>query len=424
MPIPVACTCGKRFEVPDQFAGRTGTCTACRQPIQIPGAVGGAAAGPVDASAEQLGAFAAGPGAAPPRPTAGTGVSIGRHVGAYEIQRKLGGPKSTVFLATNREGKKFALKVLPHEIIARSPTTGKRFLREARAAFSLDHPNVAKCADSGEELGTYFLAMEHFEGRSLQEVLDEAGGKLPEDQALDLMTHIVAGLGHIHQHGLVHRNLKPEHILIGSSGAVKLIGLGLIRSADEDEQVGGALTMTGTLVGTPQYMSPEQASDKDLDGRSDLYSAGTLLYRCLTGEVPFDAKPATRILVKIINEPPPRVKDRAPEVSGDSSLLVERLLSKDPAERPQTADEVTAELKKILSKGVAGSVALPAPAPAGAGKNGVVTITRSAVEDDAAFATRITKQVEGLDPMTQVVGVVALGANGSGPVLVFTRSPG
>lgn len=272
-----------------------------------------------------------------------TQVTIGRELGDYEIVQKLGGDKSTVFAAKSPKGM-VALKVMPHAIISQSPTTGKRFLREARSLFGLTHPNVIKCLDAGEELGTYFLAVEGLSGKDLERLLAESGGMLPEPRAIELALQAAKGLGYLAERSLVHRNVKPEHLFVTADGTVKLVGLGLVREA---EGGGGALTMKGKIVGTPQYMSPEQARGEDLDVRADLYSLGITLYRMLCGKLPFDHKVPTRVLQMLAADPPPPLQQQNPQVGNATAAVVEKLLAKEADDRYQTAADLVEDLEAI-----------------------------------------------------------------------------
>jgi serine/threonine-protein kinase len=370
MSIAVVCPCGKQFDVPDNYAGRQGNCTECGKPLMVP--VGGSAS-PVGSRASNGQLASLGTRDVklqpPSEPAASaTQVTIGRQLGGYEIVQKLGGAKSTVFFAKSAKGQ-VALKVMPHEIVSQSPTTGKRFLREARSLFGLQHPNVIKCLDAGEELGTYYLAVEGLSGKDLDRLLTESGGKLDEATALDYATQAAKGLGYLAQNSLVHRNVKPEHLFVTAEGTVKLIGLGLVREA---EGGGGGLTMKGKIVGTPQYMSPEHARGDDLDVRADLYSLGITLYRMLSGEVPFDHKVAPRVLQMLATQPPPPLQEKNPQVSNATVAVVEKLLAKDPKDRYQTADELVEDLEAIragkLVAGVPPVIARAAAVEAGGGK--------------------------------------------------------
>ena len=297
----------------------------------------------------QAAAFQAPPAPAPvparlSAPQPGTEkVTIGREIGNYSLQRKLGPPTSGVFLANSPTGP-VAIKLLPAEIVAKTPTLGKRFLREARTLFNKVHPNLVKTLDAGEELGTFYLVMEFFEGMDLSQHL-QARGRLPEAEVLPIALQLARGLAYLREQGLLHRNLKPEHILIAADGTVKLAGLGLIRAEDDDAMP--AVTVKGAVVGTPAYMSPEQARADDLDIRSDLYTVGITLYHLLTGEVPFQAKVVAQILRKLTQEPCPPVRDKAPETSVGLAAVIARLVEKKPGDRYANPKDLITDLEAI-----------------------------------------------------------------------------
>ncbi|MBL4849284.1 MAG: serine/threonine protein kinase [Planctomycetes bacterium] len=280
---------------------------------------------------------------APQRPT--DKVTIGREVGKYSLKRKLGQATSGVFLADSPEGP-VAIKLLPAEIMANSPTLGKRFLREARTLFNKVQPNLVKTLDAGEELGTFFLVMEYFEGEDLEQVL-ESRGRLPEAEVVSIALQVARGLSYLRDEGLLHRNVKPEHILLGADGTtVKLAGLGLVRAEDGDEGM-PAVTVKGALVGTPAYMSPEQARADDLDIRSDLYTLGITIYHLLTGELPFQAKVVAQILRQLTRDPCPDVRAKAPDVSPGLAAVIARLTEKKQEDRYANPNDLITDLEAI-----------------------------------------------------------------------------
>ncbi|MEZ0228555.1 MAG: serine/threonine protein kinase, partial [Planctomycetota bacterium] len=272
MPISVTCgACKKQFNVPDHYAGKTGKCTQCGAPILAPATT--PAAAPKPASDDQLKASS----------PASDKVGVGSTLSGYKLQKRLGGDRSSVFLAQGPDGA-VAMKVLPREVTQQSPTAAKRFLREARSLFGMTHANVATCLDAGEELGTLFLVMELFGGRTVRELMAERAGKVPTAEALRIGLHVARGLQHLNAQKLVHRNIMPDHILVGPDGTAKIVGLGLVKG-EESEQ---AVTMRGIAVGTPQYMAPELAAGaQDVDTRCDLWALGITLYEMLAGEVPW-----------------------------------------------------------------------------------------------------------------------------------------
>lgn len=334
MPLSVTCgACKKQFSVPDHYAGKTGKCTQCGAPILAPA---NSPPAPKIASDDQLKA------AAPAAPGASDKVGVGSTLAGYKIQKRLGGDRSSVFLAQGPSGA-VAIKVLPREVTEQSPTAAKRFLREARSLFGHTHANVAACLDAGEELGTLFLVMELFSGRTVRELMAERGGKVPTAEALKIALQVARGLEHLNEQKLVHRNVMPEHILVDADGVAKIVGLGLVKS--EDEQ---AVTMRGVAVGTPQYMAPELAAGSpDLDTRCDLWALGITAYEMLAGEVPWFHKQPLRLLQMVQNEAPPPLRDKNPTVSPTAVLVIEKLLQKNRDQRYQTPGELVLDLQAI-----------------------------------------------------------------------------
>jgi eukaryotic-like serine/threonine-protein kinase len=412
MPIAVVCPCGTRFDVPDHYAGRNGNCTSCKAPLVVPGgqpsgqvvsasAFGRAAVAPVAVAAP------APPGGSDEHPAAGGGPFAGKTLGQYTLKRQVGSAKSTVYQADSSGGA-VAIKVLPKGVVDESPTAGKRFLREARALFGLNHPNLVRCLDAGEELGTYYLVMEYFEGRTLTEVLQAKGGTLPEREALTLASAIAKGLDCLGSKNLVHRNLKPRHVLVAADGGVKVVGMGLVRSDKntEDVQVTGA----GMIVGTPQYMAPEQALGTGVDQRSDLFSLGTTLYELLCGSPPFHGKVPSRVVAQLVREPCPPIQTRNPDVSAATSAVLERLLQKSPDDRYGDANELVKDLEAILAGRLVAGLppGLSARAAAGA-SSGAAAATKA----DSAKVQKLTLIVGVLVVAVVVLGVaVAVMASG------------
>jgi serine/threonine-protein kinase len=358
MPITVVCAgCGTRFDVPDHYAGRTGNCTSCGAPMRVPGeaVVGGSSFGPRSPlAASGSGSHRVAPAPAPPRPhssdehpaAVSAGPLAGKQLGDTLLKRQLGGSKSGVYLADSPSGP-VAVKVLPQEVAEQSETAGKRFLREARALFGMTHPNLVKCLNAGEELGTYFLVMEYFDGKTLAQVLAARGGRLPEDEAIRYASSMAKGLGFLASKSLVHRNLKPTHVLVNAQGDLKLVGMGLVRGDQNSTEV--QVTGAGMIVGTPQYMSPEQAMGQTVDHRSDLYSLGCTLYELIAGSTPFNEKIPSRVVAKLVKEPAPPLQKRAPDASNAAAAILEKLLHKLPDDRYQTADELVTDLDAVLT---------------------------------------------------------------------------
>ncbi|MHC4470079.1 MAG: serine/threonine protein kinase [Planctomycetota bacterium] len=238
-----------------------------------------------------------------------------------------------------------AIKVLKPRF-AKDRSFLKRFTREARAVARLNHKNVVAAIDVGESDGWHYLVMEYVDGPTLAELLDEKG-MLSEREALRITWQVCSALRHAHQNGLVHRDVKPENVILASSGDAKLCDLGLAKKVDSESTV---LTAMGAALGTPLYISPEQAQGQaEVDIRADIYSLGATFYHMVCGRVPFDGNSAAVVMAKHLSQEPTPVKMRNPEVSLGTAWVIEKMLAKKPKERYQTPEEVMRDLKLVAS---------------------------------------------------------------------------
>ncbi len=269
---------------------------------------------------------------------------IGR-LGQYRILKQLGqGGMGVVFQAEDTQLRRLAaLKVMLPELAAREHARA-RFLREARAAAALKHDNVVTIYQVGEDGPVPFLAMEFLTGKSLEEWLrPDRRATIPE--ALTLGKQIAKGLAAAHAAGLIHRDIKPANLwLEAPRGRVKILDFGLARNMAGEFT---ALTQSGAVVGTPAYMAPEQARGEVVDHRCDLFSFGCILYRMVTGRMPFQGNTLYAVLAAIATETPPSVQELNPTVPAALASLIERLLAKAPADRPASAQVVLDELQQI-----------------------------------------------------------------------------
>ncbi|MFL6259710.1 MAG: protein kinase domain-containing protein [Thermoanaerobaculia bacterium] len=286
-----------------------------------------------------------GPGPAP---------GSGERIGAYEIQGLLGrGGMGEVFLAWDaRLRRRVAIKRIRHDH-GLNPAMRQRLLREARAVAGLSHPAVVQVYDLIEDAAGDCIILEYVEGRTLAATLGEAG-RLEPEAAVRLACEIAGGLAAAHAAGIVHRDLKTENVMVTLSGEAKILDFGVAKPIGTTEDA-PSLTVVGHVVGTYRSMSPEQARGAEVDERSDLFSLGVLLYEMLTGISPFQGSNALETLNKVISERPPCADTLRPGLPPRLVALLYRLLTKDPAARPQNATEVVQELHEIAaSMGLSG----------------------------------------------------------------------
>jgi eukaryotic-like serine/threonine-protein kinase len=278
--------------------------------------------------------------------------------GRYRLLQKLGsGGMADVWLAEDPHlQRRVALKVL-HGHFAQDREFVERFRREAEAAAGLQHPNIVAIFDRGEVEGTYYIAMQYLEGRSLKELIDEG---LSSDRAVGLIRQVLEAAGFAHRHGVVHRDLKPQNVIVDRDGKATVTDFGIARAGASE------ITRAGSVMGTPHYLSPEQAQGLDVTAVSDLYSVGTILFEALTGRVPFEADSAVAIAMKQVSQAPQRPSSINPEVSPALDAVVMRALEKDPGHRFQSADAFIAALDAALrdpagGRGTAAFAPLPPP---------------------------------------------------------------
>ena len=268
--------------------------------------------------------------------------------GRYRILRKLGsGGMANVYLAEDEElGRRVAIKIL-NERYAGDDLFIERFRREAKSAASLSHPNIVSIYDRGEAEGTYYIAMEVIEGRSLKELI-MTHGALPVHTAIGHAKQLLEALRFAHRHGIIHRDIKPHNVLVSADQQVKA-NEPRLKVTDFGIARHGASQMTeaGSIMGTAQYLSPEQARGAPVTAASDLYSAGVVLYEMLTGKVPFTGDSAIEIAMKHVNELPKPPSSLRPEIPQELDQIVLRALAKDPEDRYQTAEEFIEDLERV-----------------------------------------------------------------------------
>jgi serine/threonine protein kinase len=353
--------CGVQLQGKESMAGKTKPCPRCSRDIQAPSASGTKGASGQRSSVHaskhptrilsspsedtsssdiQLAPPADYPFLAPPEGP----EELGR-LGNYLIRKILGtGAMGIVFEAEDAHLKRrVALKVMKPSLAAHAEFH-RRFLREARLAAAIDHEHIVTIYQVGEDRGIPFLAMKLLQGESLEDRLKRAGGRLPFAEVLRIGREIAEGLAAAHDQGLVHRDIKPANIWLEEGrDRVKIVDFGLARGAEPDAH----FTQAGAVIGTPSYMAPEQANAEEVDGRCDLFSLGSVLYRASTGRLPFDGKDTLAVLTALATKTPVPPHKLVPQLPPAFSELTMRLLAKDRNKRPQSAREVVESLEAI-----------------------------------------------------------------------------
>jgi eukaryotic-like serine/threonine-protein kinase len=263
--------------------------------------------------------------------------------GRYRLEAKLGsGGMSTVYLACDETlDRQVAVKVM-HREMSEQEDQLERFRQEARAVAKLSHPNVVSVIDAGEDGGHPYIVFEYVEGETLKQRIARVGALGTQD-AVAYAIEVARGLSVAHGRNMVHRDIKPQNVLIDSEGRAKLTDFGISRQLEQD-----GMTATGRVLGTTDYVSPEQAMGRSVDPRSDVYSLGVVLYEMLLGQVPFQADSQVGVAMKHVNEELPDVQRRRPELSAAVALVVERSTAKDPGERYQRIGEMIDDLSTAL----------------------------------------------------------------------------
>ncbi|HYG74330.1 MAG TPA: serine/threonine-protein kinase [Planctomycetota bacterium] len=276
-------------------------------------------------------------------------MSSGLHqLGQYILLKKLGeGGMGSVYLADDTLAqRKVAIKVLSKKL-AENAEFVERFQREARAMGKLNHPNIVAAFAVDEQDGHHYCVMEFCRGQSLDRMLS-AGKGLNEGEALRIAVDIARGLEHAHSHGIVHRDIKPANVIVSSDGMARILDLGLSKSIAESENT--FQTQAGVALGTPHYISPEQARGAaNIDGRADIYSLGATLYHVLTGKTPYTGANANAVMLMHLSEPAPDPRAIRPELSAGVAQVIARMMAKDPAARYASCSELLSDLERVKS---------------------------------------------------------------------------
>jgi len=250
-----------------------------------------------------------------------------------------------VYRAFDRELQEaVAIKALRPEALVGSGVALERFKQEIRLARKITHRNVVRTYDLGEVNGMYYLTMEYVEGTSLKQLISTRG-PLPVSVTLTIGKQLCRALEVAHEEGVIHRDIKPQNMVVEPSGVLKVMDFGIARLANRSKDEG--LTKDGMSIGTPDYMSPEHLSGKELDARSDLYSAGVVLFECLTRRLPFDAETTFALIAKHLEEEPPDPRTVNPDVPEALAQVILKAMAKEPADRYQTAVQMHDALAAI-----------------------------------------------------------------------------
>jgi serine/threonine-protein kinase len=294
--------------------------------------------------------------------------------GRYRLESKIGsGGMSTVYVALDETlERSVAIKVL-HREMSDQPDQLERFRRESRAVAQLSHPNVVAVIDAGDDAGHPYIVFEYVEGETLKERIDRLG-RLPLDEAAAYSIEIGRGLQAAHMAGMVHRDVKPQNVLIDPEGRAKVTDFGIALSQESD-----GLTKTGRVLGTTDYVSPEQAMGREVDARSDIYSLGILLYEMLIGDVPFKAETLVGVAMKHVNDPLPDIQRRRPGASAALAAVVDRATQKDPKKRYPDMGAMLADLEGALEVELARS---------GGGTGDTTTVLDSVPARDRLLSSR------------------------------------
>jgi eukaryotic-like serine/threonine-protein kinase len=263
--------------------------------------------------------------------------------GRYVLDSKLGsGGMSTVYLARDETLERWVAVKILHREISDQPDQIERFRREARTVAQLSHPNLVAVIDAGEDDGHPYIVFEYVEGETLKQRIERLG-RLPLDESAAYAIEIGRGLAAAHAARMVHRDVKPQNVLIDVEGRAKVTDFGIARELEAD-----GLTATGRVLGTTDYVSPEQAMGHNVDARSDIYSLGVVLYEMLVGSPPFEAETLVGVAMKHVNEQMPDVQVRRPQVSSALAAVVDRATVKDPSRRYQEMAEMLVDLEQAL----------------------------------------------------------------------------
>ena len=339
---------------------------------------------------------------------------VGKTIGSYEVLAELGrGGMGIVYKAHEQSLQRVvALKVLPAHL-AQDPVFVKRFVREARAAANLSHPNIVTIYAVGQDQGMHYIAMEYVRGQSLLEHIRDQG-QLDVRAALTITRQVAAALAKAHEAGIVHRDLKPQNIMIDEAGRVRVMDFGLAKTMEASV----ALTAEGVHLGTPLYMAPEQVHRGLVDARTDLYALGVVLYEMLAGRPPFEADTPLGVLYQITHEPFPDPRELNSDVPEDVAALMNRMTAREPADRPGSADDLLRDLDELLGGAPTGSALGTAPLGGRARRSGAkkpASVVQSAVRKSGTLIRRRRKSFALAAALVALAAVLAVVMLSRGP---------
>ena len=325
--------------------------------------------------------------------------------GRYRLDAQVGaGGMSTVYRAFDATLERQVAIKLMHREIARDSDQLERFRREARAVAQLSHPHIVGVIDAGEDEGRPYIVFEYVEGETLKERIRRCG-RLEIEEAIAYAIEIARALGAAHARNIVHRDVKPQNVLIDAEGSAKVTDFGIARSLDEE-----GLTADGRVLGTTDYVSPEQALGHDVNGQSDIYSLGVVLYEMLVGDVPFHGENQVAVAMKHVREELPDVQSRRPEVSATVASIVDRMTDKDLTRRYPDATALGAELENALAVEAARS----------GQTTGEATAVLRTLPDEARRRLPLRMRM-GRIPLVALLILIAAGATGAGFLLKEAR---
>src|SRR5512138_1149083 len=271
---------------------------------------------------------------------------VGETIGPYEVLSQLGsGAMGIVYLAQDiRLGRKIALKLLPSQF-TNDKDRLRRFQQEARAASALNHPNILTVYEVEQRDGLHYIATEFVDGVTLRQHMQTR--RLTLDEVLNIASQVASALQAAHAAGIAHRDIKPENIMIRADGYIKVLDFGLAKLTENELSQAAAETNPGVVMGTPRYMSPEQARGLDIDLRTDIFSLGTVIYEMVTGKLPFEGETTSDVIAALIKDEPESMRLTVPEVPLEFERVVKKALAKDVGLRYQTITEFLTDLQRL-----------------------------------------------------------------------------